>query len=257
MIPARRNDPSGILITLVAVAVLGVAATASAQMPDHFTNLQVLPKDSTKEQVFAVMRGITSGLGVRCAHCHVGPDNLQGMDFATDEKHEKKAAREMLKMVAAIERDYLAALPSHGGERQKVTCYTCHRGQPKPPQQLSTLLVQVAREQGPQAALSRYQELKREHPDDGAYDFREQTLFRVANELADGGKADDALTVLGAGLEMFPASVNLRIAQGRLLLGKGDKAAALGCFKKVLELDPGNEFAKRMVTELEAPPPPP
>jgi tetratricopeptide (TPR) repeat protein len=256
MNPTRPHGLSAALAVLVALALLVVAAPLPAQMPDRFTNLQVLPKDSTKEQVFATMRAITSGLGVRCTHCHVGPDNLQGMDFATDEKHEKKAARAMLRMVTAIERDYLAALPAHDGERQTVTCYTCHRGQSTPPQQLSALLARVAREEGAQAALARYQELKREHADDGAYDFREQTLFRVANELADGGKADDALAVLAGGLEIFPASVNLRIAQGRLLLGKGDKAAALGIFKRVLELDPANELAKRMVAELEAPAPP-
>ncbi len=256
MNPTRPHSSPAALAVAGAVALLVVAAPLLAQMPDHFTNLQVLPKDSTKEQVFATMRAITSGLGVRCTHCHVGPDNLVGMDFATDEKHEKKAARTMLRMVAAIERDYLAGLPAHDGERQKVTCYTCHRGQSLPPVQLSTLLARVAREQGAQAALTRYQELKREHPDDGAYDFREPTLFRVANELAEGGKAEDALTVLGSALELFPSSVNLRLAQGRLLAGRGEKAAALAAFKKVLELDPGNDFAKRMVAELETPPPP-
>jgi hypothetical protein len=215
-----------------AVALLVVAAPLPAQMPDRFTNLQVLPKDSTKEQVFATMRAITSGLGVRCTHCHVGPDNLMGMDFATDEKHEKKAARAMLRMVAAI------------------------GGQSLPPVQLSTLLARVARTEGAEAALARYRELKREHPDDGAYDFREQTLGRVASDLVEAGKADDGLAVLDAGLELFPASVNLRISQGRLLASRGEKAAALAVFKKVLELDPGNDFAKRMVADLEAPPPP-
>ena len=85
------------LAAIVSTAVL--ASPASAQIPQTFTNLQVLPKDIPRAQLVSTMRGFAGALGVRCTHCHVGPDDLQGMDFATDEKESKKIARTMLRMV--------------------------------------------------------------------------------------------------------------------------------------------------------------
>src|SRR5262245_24181699 len=54
-------------------------------------NLQVLPKDWTRQQVTQVMRGFTRGLGVRCPFCHVGEEgaDLSTFDFASDEKPTK------------------------------------------------------------------------------------------------------------------------------------------------------------------------
>jgi hypothetical protein len=122
-----------------AVAVAAIAAwgaLTSAQIPTEFTNLQVLPKTISRAQLIQTMRGITADLGVRCTACHVGPDNLQGMDFASDEKRTKQAARTMLAMVRTINADFISAIPPGTEARQVVTCGTCHRGSaipPKPP----------------------------------------------------------------------------------------------------------------------------
>jgi hypothetical protein len=54
------------------------------------TNLQVLPKDWSREQVLVVMRQYNQALGVTCAHCHVfiaAGDPMN--DFATDMKPQK------------------------------------------------------------------------------------------------------------------------------------------------------------------------
>jgi hypothetical protein len=90
------------------------------------TNVQVLPKDWTRQQVMAFMRNFTTGLGVMCTDCHV-------QDRASDEKKEKVTARQMLKMAMAINNDFLKDVgePPAAGT-MKVTCYTCHRGQRKP-----------------------------------------------------------------------------------------------------------------------------
>src|SRR5262245_47987825 len=103
---SHRVSLSFCLLTLSTVSL------ASAQIPDKFTNLQVLPKDSSKLQLVTTMRGFASALGVRCTHCHSGgsPDTLQGVDFASDAKWEKRTARTMLRMVNALESDYLAHL---------------------------------------------------------------------------------------------------------------------------------------------------
>jgi hypothetical protein len=93
------------------------------------TNLQVLPKDYTFDQVRQVMRGFTEGLGVECSHCHVGTPQ----ERAKDDKPEKLEARKMLKMLMAINNDFLKDVgePAADGA-SKVTCYTCHRGAVKP-----------------------------------------------------------------------------------------------------------------------------
>src|SRR5688572_31654917 len=116
------------------VLLLGWSApSAFAQIPQTFTNLQVLPKDIPRPQLVATMRGFAGALGVRCTHCHVGPDDLQGMDFATDEKESKKVARTMLRMVRGINADVIGTLPAADPPRQQVTCLTCHRREAKPP----------------------------------------------------------------------------------------------------------------------------
>src|SRR6188472_649387 len=106
-------------------------AVATSTATATFKNLQVLPKDTTREQIFPIMKGFAQGLGVRCTHCHVGVEGqpLSTFDFASDSKPEKAKARAMLRMVHRInEEDF--------GVKQfadvKVTCYTCHRGATKP-----------------------------------------------------------------------------------------------------------------------------
>jgi hypothetical protein len=121
------------------------------------TNLKVLPKDMTRQQVTRVMRGFTSALGVRCQHCHVGEGNdLSKFDFASDAKPTKEIARKMMLMAADINAKYRAGIvvpappaapdaaapaapPAAAAPTApaappgpKVTCFTCHRGALKP-----------------------------------------------------------------------------------------------------------------------------
>ena len=95
------------------------------------TNLQVLPKDWTGQQVVTYMRTITVALGVMCDHCHVGTPQ----DRAKDDKPEKATARKMLQMVASINdqlKDVGTPPPAGTPPMPKVTCYTCHHGALKP-----------------------------------------------------------------------------------------------------------------------------
>jgi len=142
--------------------------SALAQIPQTFTNLQVLPKDIQRPQLVATMRGFAGALGVRCTHCHVGPDNLQGMDFATDEKESKKVARTMLRMVRGINADVVGALPAADPPRQQVTCLTCHRRETKPPRPLPDVLLSTIHARGVPAAIEQYQKLRAEVLEAGA-----------------------------------------------------------------------------------------
>lgn len=95
------------------------------------TNLQVLPKDISSQDLMATMRQFTGSLGVRCSFCHAENSETHRPDFASDAKPEKAAARVMIRMTQDVDAKYLAQLPDHG-EMMKVSCGTCHRGQSTP-----------------------------------------------------------------------------------------------------------------------------
>jgi len=103
--------------------------------PDNPENLQVLPEDIRPFELSQVMRSFTKALGVRCQFCHVGTEemSLGEFDFVSDDNEHKNTAREMMRMVWAINNDLLAGIDGlHEAEGMRVTCYTCHRGSVTP-----------------------------------------------------------------------------------------------------------------------------
>ena len=99
------------------------------------TNLQVLPKDFTRQQVVQVMQQFTMGLGVMCNYCHAEMEGAQPgangqvpMDFASDAKQQKKTARVMMKMVGDINNTIGSQVGKPAADVVKVQCITCHRG---------------------------------------------------------------------------------------------------------------------------------
>ena len=79
-------NPSRPLIgSLACLALLSWTGSASAQIPDKFTNLKVLPKKIAKDDLISTMRQFSIGLGVRCNHCHAQADTTKGrgLDYAS------------------------------------------------------------------------------------------------------------------------------------------------------------------------------
>ena len=116
--------------SLAATTVMFLSLTAlvaEGQMPDKFTNLQYFPKTISRQELVGNMRGFSFSLGVRCQFCHAGKEGnkLDQMDFASDEKDTKKTARAMLRMVDAINQEYIAKMGRTSPIR--VECVTCHR----------------------------------------------------------------------------------------------------------------------------------
>ncbi len=99
------------------------------------TNLKVLPKDLTAEQVMDIMHGWEAQLGAECSTCHaadptkMGPNGKPRLNFADDSKKEKATARLMLKMTEEINSEYVSKVENAG---QQVKCGTCHRGHVTP-----------------------------------------------------------------------------------------------------------------------------
>jgi tetratricopeptide (TPR) repeat protein len=234
------------------LGVLLLASVAAAQIPDKFTNLQVLPKDTAKRELVGIMRGIASDLGVRCAHCHVGPDNLEGMDFASDEKRVKRVAREMLKMTSLIEQT-VAQLPAHEAEAHPaVTCYNCHRGMTRPPRDIRKVLSDTAEAEGIAAALATYRSLRQEHYGKGRYDFSERSLNSLAQHMLENGRKDEARAALELNREYYPSSASVEAGFGSLYLATGEKEKARAAFRRALDLDPQDPAASWGMRQLEA-----
>ena len=85
-------------------------------------NVQVL-KNMTRPQIVAQMQAFNVQLGVACTFCHVQKDGRN--DFPAEDKQHKQIAREMLRMVEAINGQAGMAVVS-----RRVECWTCHRGSP-------------------------------------------------------------------------------------------------------------------------------
>jgi hypothetical protein len=122
---AEQTGPAGL------AAVLGAGPRPEKGVPAQ--NLQIFPKDMTRQQLQPIMQGFTKALGVQCSHCHVGTPQ----DRARDDKPQKLAARRMLQMVMEINDKHVAGLetvglPAGSEPRMKVTCMQCHRGSLKP-----------------------------------------------------------------------------------------------------------------------------
>jgi hypothetical protein len=112
-------------LTFTVVLFFSLLSHAQAPVPspdkkasEVFKNLQVL-KDVPSDQLIPAMQFITSSLGVQCEYCHVEKA------FDKDEKKPKQTARKMMQMMFAIDANNFEG-------NQAVTCYSCHRGSPKP-----------------------------------------------------------------------------------------------------------------------------
>jgi hypothetical protein len=124
-----------VITGLFVFTVAGIAATKPSDNDKHYKNLKVLSKDISSEQLERVMYAFERQLGVTCLYCHVNTKNIvpERVDFASDEKNEKKVAREMLKMTMKINKKYFnITIDKKLFAKPVVWCKTCHRGYPVP-----------------------------------------------------------------------------------------------------------------------------
>jgi photosynthetic reaction center cytochrome c subunit len=96
----------------------GATVNSEKKAEEVFKNIQVL-KGIPAEQLIPSMEFMTASLGVQCGYCHV-----EG-HFEKDDKKPKETAREMMKMVSAIDANHFDGV-------REVTCYSCHRGAAQP-----------------------------------------------------------------------------------------------------------------------------
>ncbi len=239
-LPSEIRIRIGLLLLTVALAT--PSEGAAQWPPERFTNLQVLPQDISLGELVAVMRGFASDLGVRCNHCHVGtePDDLSTFQFASDEKYTKRKAREMLRMVQAINGTHLASLEVRTSPPIEVTCATCHHGVTLP-RSIHEILLTKARNEDAQAALEEYTALREEYYGSYSYDFSNTVLSSVAEELAETDP-EGAIELLKANGELFPEFMFNHYSLGELYEHAADTTSAVAHFREALAIDPGNRW---------------
>ena len=95
------------------------------------TNLKVLPKDISTEDLLKTMNGYRQALGVQCTFCHYMNPDTKRPDLPSDANPVKNNARVMISMVNDINAKYLTTLTDRK-TTDPVTCGTCHRGEAHP-----------------------------------------------------------------------------------------------------------------------------
>ena len=234
-----------------AVVLVGSIGAVAAQIPDKFENLKVLPKDIPQRELIDVMRGFADALGFRCHNCHVGEPgpSLDGYDFVSDEKKNKVAAREMMKMVADINGKYIAPINTGHDPKVQVGCRTCHHGQERP-QSLIDILSATYEAEGVDATLAKYRELHERYYGRDSFDFGLYTMDDLAGKWVKAGKPEDARALIKLHGETHAESSHMETVLGEIDRQVGNLAAAKAHYEKALKIDPEDRMAKFRLNQM-------
>jgi hypothetical protein len=71
-------------------------------IPDHFTNLTVLPNTITKPELMGIMKQFAVTMKVRCSYCHTVSDDLSEGSFASDKKPTKEETRKLMRLIHQV-----------------------------------------------------------------------------------------------------------------------------------------------------------
>jgi hypothetical protein len=118
-----RGAPAGAIPLPQEQTKVSTAPAAEKTAGETYKNIKIF-KDLPASQFIPAMQFMSASLGVFCDHCHV-TSNEGDWPFEKDDKKEKKTAREMIKMMHAINDQNFEG-------RTEVTCATCHQGHVEP-----------------------------------------------------------------------------------------------------------------------------
>lgn len=241
---------------LAAVVITMIGSSAGAQIPQTFENLQVLRKDIPRDTLVQIMRGFTQSLGVRCEFCHVPREGAAAQPggpglnllFASDDRENKKKAREMIRMTDSINKRFLASLPARDNPPTDVTCVTCHRGLNKPTMIENVLLATTAGS-GVDSAIARYRAFRNDMAL-GRYNFGEGPVSEVARQLSAQGKHAEGIKLLEMLQEFYPNSVNVDFEIAGLQVASGNRDAGIARYRAILAKNPNDRRAQQALQRL-------
>ena len=237
-------------LTIILVVLLRAAIAGGQQQDEPLKNLQYFPKDTSRPQLVQTMRGFSFSLGVRCEHCHVEKTpGSHDLDFAADDKQEKKTARAMLRMVDAINQEYMAKMGRTAP--MKVECVTCHRGLAIP-KTMHALLAETIEKKDVEAAIEQYRDLRKKNLGDGQYDFGETSLNILTESLLHQGKGKEAAAVMEMSVEVnTPPSLWALHLLGQAHVANKENEKAIADYQKILQQNPKDDWAKKQLDSLQ------
>ena len=235
---------------LAVCLAVGPTVTHAQWPPAKLENVKALPANISVRALVDTMAGFTRALGVRCTFCHVGSENIpiDQYNFVSDSLPAKNKAREMIRMVGAINGDHLTKLSGRREPAIVVTCATCHRGitQPRPLQQVLLIAYDGG---GVDSAEATYRSLRERYYGRAAYDFGEVPLADVAAAVR-SRSLPDAIRLHKLNVEFSPRSgFALRQTAGAEL-ASGDTASAIAALERALVLNPNDSQAKDVLTAV-------
>jgi tetratricopeptide (TPR) repeat protein len=241
----RYKPVSFVIIFLFALCSLSINARNNQDKKP--TNLKILPKDISNQDLRNVMQNFSSALGVHCEYCHYEEEN----DFASDGMETKKITRVMMKMKSNINETFLKEARSIKNDVVDLNCVSCHHGSPKI-RLLEDVLYSSYQESGIDSALVQYNTLRKNYYGAAVYDFREMSLINFSHKLTENKRYDDVGKVLTKNLDLFPGSTRTLNSFANLYLTKNDKETAVAYLQKSLAIDPKNRFATQMLDRIKA-----
>jgi len=117
---------------------------------------------------------------------------------------------------------------------------------------ISLVLLRTLEQQGLEAAVRQYHELKASQP--AAYDFSEEALNYLGYELLGKKKIKEAVEIFKLNVEAYSQSANAYDSLGEAYMNDGDKQRAVENYEKSLQLDPKNTGAIEKLKQLKAEP---
>lgn len=190
------------------------------------------------------MQGIAQSLGVTCNYCHSA---ARGSGLP---EPKKAIAKAMMDMTDEINLRLRAATGKPAGQVTEIQCSYCHRGVaiPKP---ITDIVWQTIREQNAAAAAEQYRDLRKRYYGRSTYDFGEEPLIGLAQQIANG-RADDAIALMKLNLEFYPQSVRSYLALSYAQTRKLDDTGAIASLEKALEIEPENGTVKGRLEQLKS-----
>jgi tetratricopeptide (TPR) repeat protein len=239
MKPIRPWRTLAMVTLLILIAATLAVPTLYAQIPDKFTNLKILPKDISKDDLTATMRGFASSLGVRCGFCHVRKegDPHGEFDWASDAKPEKTTARVMVQMMQMINTTQLPKVTVKDPDKVQVQCRTCHHGGERP-FLVEDILSTAYKTGGLDSLKARYESLRKEYYGTDTYNFGVEMLPALGERLAGRSNPQESVRLAEYNLHWYPDSGEAHLAMGQALAAAGDKDKATEELKKAEDLDP-------------------
>jgi tetratricopeptide (TPR) repeat protein len=216
--------------TLLAISIsLLAAAVPSAAQPQPVDWISQMP-------------AIASALGVRCNYCHSAKRG------SGEPEPKKEIAFAMMKMTDELNARIRTATGKKQGEATEIRCAYCHRGVavPKP---IVDIMWQLTRDEGVDAAITQYRKLREQYFGRTTYDFGEDPLATMAQQLA-SFRPDDAIALVKLNMEFYPKSINSLLAMSYAQSRKRDDDGAIATLEKALEIEPDNGSIRGRLEQL-------